>query len=43
MKYERGILRLLGDAGFREGEELEIIVIKRSFRGFREKADTGSR
>ncbi|BES82891.1 antitoxin family protein [Pyrodictium abyssi] len=38
VKYERSILRLLDNAEFREGEELEIIVVKRSFMGFREKA-----
>ena len=44
VKYERGILRLLDDAEFREGEELEIIVVKRSFGGSgRRQADTGSR
>jgi len=38
VKYERGTLRLLDDAEFKEGEKLEIIVVKKSFKGFREKA-----
>lgn len=36
-RYERGALRLLGDAGLREGEEVEVIIVRRRFTGFREK------
>ncbi len=37
VRYERGALRPIDYVEFREGEEFEIIVIKRTFRGFREK------
>lgn len=38
MRYEKGILRPLDYVEFGEGEELEVIIIRRSFRGFREEA-----
>ncbi len=38
VRYERGVLRLLDDVDFREGEELEVIIVRRSFRGFQEEA-----
>ncbi len=37
VRYERGALRPIDYVEFREGEEFEIIIIKRTFRGFREK------
>ncbi len=36
-RYEKGALRLLSDAGLREGEEVEVIIVRRSFKGFRER------
>lgn len=38
MRYEKGMLRPLDYVEFGEGEELEVIIIRRSFRGFREEA-----
>ncbi len=38
VRYEKGILRPLDYIEFGEGEELEIIIVRRSFRGFREEA-----
>ena len=38
VRYERGTLRPIDHVEFNEGEEFEIIVVKRTFRGFREKA-----
>ena len=38
VRYEKGILRPLDYVEFGEGEELEVIIVKRSFRGFREEA-----
>ena len=38
VKYEKGALRLLDNIELREGEELEVIIIRRSFGGFSEKA-----
>ncbi len=37
VRYENGVLRPLDNVKLREGEELEVIVIRRSFKGFREK------
>ena len=37
-RYERGVLRLLDDVEFREGEELEVIIARRDFRGFSGRA-----
>lgn len=38
VKYEKGVLRLLDYVELREGEELEVIIIQRSFRRFQEEA-----
>jgi len=38
VKYERGALRPIDCVEFDEGEEFEIIVVKKTFKGFREKA-----
>jgi len=38
VRYEKGMLRPLDYVEFGEGEELEVIIIRRSFRGFREEA-----
>ena len=38
MKYEKGILRPLDHIEFREGEELEVMIIRRNFSGFQEEA-----
>jgi len=38
VRYEKGVLRPLDYVEFREGEELEVIIVRRSFRGFREEA-----
>ncbi len=37
VRYERGALRPIDHVEFKEGEEFEVIVVKRTFRGFREK------
>ncbi len=37
VRYERGALRPIDYVEFREGEEFEVIIIRRTFRGFREK------
>jgi predicted DNA-binding antitoxin AbrB/MazE fold protein len=39
VKYEKGVLKPIGEVGFREGEELEVVVVRKSFRGFKEEAD----
>ena len=38
VRYEKGVLRPLDYVEFGEGEELEVIIVRRSFRGFREEA-----
>jgi len=38
VRYERGALRPIDYVEFNEGEEFEIVVVKRTFRGFREEA-----
>lgn len=38
VRYEKGILKPTGEVEFREGEELEIVVVQKSFRGFKEEA-----
>ena len=38
VRYERGVLRLLDDVDFGEGKKLEVIIVRRSFRGFQEEA-----
>lgn len=38
VRYEKGVLRFLDSIELREGEELEVIIVRRSFRGFSEKA-----
>lgn len=38
VKYEKGVLQLLDNIELREGEELEVIIVRRSFSGFGEKA-----
>ena len=39
VRYEKGILRPLDTIEFKEGEELEVVIVRRSFRGFQEGAD----
>jgi len=39
VRYEKGTLRPLDTVEFKEGEELEIIIIRRSFSGFQEGAN----
>ena len=39
VKYEKGTLRPLDAVEFEEGEELEVVIVRRSFRGFQEVAD----
>ena len=39
VRYERGTLRPIDYVEFKEGEEFEVIIIKRTFRGFREKSN----
>jgi len=38
VRYERGMLRPIDYIEFKEGEEFEVIIIKRTFKGFREKS-----
>jgi len=38
VRYEKGTLRPLDTVEFREGEELEVVIVRRSFRGFHEGA-----
>lgn len=38
VRYEKGVLRLLDNIELRDGEELEVIIVRRSFRGFSKKA-----
>ncbi len=38
VRYEKGVLRLLDDIKLREGEELEVIIVRRGFKGFSERA-----
>ncbi|MEB3757097.1 MAG: antitoxin family protein [Desulfurococcales archaeon] len=38
VRYEKGALRPIDYVEFNEGEEFEIVVVKRTFRGFREEA-----
>jgi len=37
VRYEKGAFRPIDYVEFREGEELEVIIIRRSFRGFQRK------
>jgi len=38
VRYEKGVLRLLDDVEATEGEEFMVVIAKRSFKGFSEKA-----
>jgi predicted DNA-binding antitoxin AbrB/MazE fold protein len=38
VRYEKGVLKPLGEVELREGEELEVAIAHKSFRGFREEA-----
>ena len=38
VRYERGVFKPIDYVEFSEGEEFEIVVVKTTFRGFREKA-----
>ena len=38
VRYEKGVLQLLDYIELREGEELKVITVRRSFRRFSEKA-----
>ena len=38
VRYEKGVLWPLDNVEFGEGEELEVVIVRRSFRGFREEA-----
>ena len=38
VRYEKGVLRPLDDVEFREGEELDVIIVRKNFSGFREEA-----
>mgnify|MGYP001770680086 FL=1 len=37
-KYEKGVLRPLEPLDLRDGEEVRVAVVRRSFRGFSERA-----
>ncbi|MCE4623237.1 MAG: antitoxin family protein [Caldisphaeraceae archaeon] len=37
VRYEKGVLRPIDYVEFKEGEEFEIIIIRRSFRGFQKE------
>ncbi len=37
VRYEGGALRPIDHVEFREGEEFEVIVVRKTFRGFSEK------
>jgi len=39
VRYEKGVLRPLDTVEFKEGEELEVVIVRRSFKGFQEEAD----
>ena len=34
VRYEKGVFRPIDYVEFKEGEELEVIIVRRSFRGF---------
>ena len=36
-RYERGVFRPIDYVEFREGEELEVMIIRKSFRGFQKE------
>ena len=36
-RYEKGVLKPLEPLSLREGEELELVVVEKSFRGFAER------
>jgi len=38
VRYEKGVLRPLDAVDLRDGEEVEVVIVRRSFRGFREVA-----
>ncbi|NPA98951.1 MAG: antitoxin family protein [Crenarchaeota archaeon] len=38
VRFEKGVLRPLDAVDLRDGEELEVVIVQRSFRGFREVA-----
>ena len=37
-RYEGGVLKPLEPLRLREGEELELVIVEKSFRGFSERA-----
>ncbi len=38
VRYERGVLKPLEDIDAVEGEVFEVVLVRKSFRGFHEKA-----
>ncbi|MCE4614406.1 MAG: antitoxin family protein [Desulfurococcales archaeon] len=38
VRYEKGVFRPIDYVEFREGEELEVMIIRRSFRGFQKES-----
>ncbi len=38
VRYEKGVLKPLKEIEAKEGEEFEIILVRKSFKGFHEKA-----
>ncbi|BEP17925.1 hypothetical protein PYJP_12770 [Pyrofollis japonicus] len=38
VKYEKGVLKPIGEVELREGEELEVIVVRKTFKGFSKEA-----
>jgi predicted DNA-binding antitoxin AbrB/MazE fold protein len=38
VRYEKGVLKPIEEVVLREGEELEVVVVRKSFRGFKEEA-----
>ena len=37
VRYEGGVFRPLDRLDFRDGEEFEIVIVRKKFRGFHEK------
>jgi len=38
VRYEKGVLRPLDDVEFKEGDELDVIIVRKNFSEFREEA-----
>jgi len=38
VRYEKGVLKPLDNVEFREGDELEVIIVRKNFSRFREEA-----